>query len=312
MSDVNTKALNASVIDQLSTPGMEKNATLAITEYTRTKMREDGFCRRILPPQQITDDDLDRQVETDKPVVIVDKEPDSPAAISVPFGTLPNNRYIKGPRYRVMMDRILTPKFTKDIDELRTYDMDIRKILSDNSIKDLLAEEDGKWIKTVDGLVGTAGSTVTETNAVHHVAIADAAGPITRDSLAESMKIMPRIEVAHLTPDCALINNITIWDIVKFGRDETGGNLAEELLINGFAERKMLGTKWLVTIKTDLVPENVIYQFAEPKYLGKFFILEDTTMYIKREAFMLEFYAYETIGAAIGNVAGVTKATFTV
>ena len=45
-----------------------------------------------------------------KPVLIVDKEPDSPAAISVPFDRLPENLYIKGERYLVTFDRIITPR----------------------------------------------------------------------------------------------------------------------------------------------------------------------------------------------------------
>ncbi len=150
-----SKLMNDTMLNKLSSDdlGMKKEAQDAINDYTRVKMREDGFLRRILPPIQITNDELDRQVDTDKPVKVIDKEPDSPGAISVPFASLPMNRYIRGPRYRVMFDRILTPKFTKDVDELRTYDMDIRQILSDNSIKDMLAEEDGKFLGAVNSLL---------------------------------------------------------------------------------------------------------------------------------------------------------------
>ena len=286
--------------------GMEKTAQDAVNEYIRVRMREDGFLRRIIPPVQITNDELDRQVDTDKPVKVVDKEPQSPAAISVPFATLPMNRYIRGPRFRVMMDRIMTTRFTKDIDELRTYDMDIRQILSDNSIKDMLAEEDGKYIATCNSLLGSQGATVTETGTVQWKAIA---GGITRDTLAEAMKIMPSTP-NHLNVSTVLVNNVTIWDIVKFGRDEVGGDLAQELLERGFAERELLGVRWIVTIKRDLVPDGSIFMYAEPKFLGKFYILEDTTMYIDRKAFMLEFFAYESIGACIANVAAVARADF--
>jgi hypothetical protein len=57
---------------------------------------------------------LVRQVDTDKPVKVVDKEPNSPEAINVPFA-----------------DLILTPRFAKDVAELRTYDMNIRQILEE-------------------------------------------------------------------------------------------------------------------------------------------------------------------------------------
>lgn len=286
--------------------GLEKQAQDAVNEYIRVRMREDGFTRRIIPPVQITNDELDRQVDTDKPVKIVDKEPNSPAAISVPFATLPMNRYIRGPRFRVMFDRIMTPRFTKDIDELRTYDMDIRQILSDNAIKDMLAEEDGKFILTCNSLLGAAGSTVSETGTIQHRNIS---GGVTRDTIAEAMKILPQTP-SHLNAATILVNNVTIWDVVKWGRDEVGGDLAQELLQRGFAEREIMGVRWIVTIKRDLVPDGSIYMFAEPKFLGKFFVLEDTTMYIDRKAFMLEFFAYQSAGCAIANVAGVGRANF--
>lgn len=303
------RMVNESFVDKMTSgnPAFQKQAQDAVNEYIRVRIREDGFWRRILPPVQITNDQLDRQVDTDKPVKVVDKEPNSPAAASVPFATLPLNRYIRGPRFRVQFARIMTPRFTKDVDELRTYDMDIRQVLSDNSIKDMLAEEDGKAIATIDGLLLGADVVIPETGVAQHVSIP---GGVTRDNLAEAMKVLPR-SIGHLNVATVLVNNITIWDIVKFGRDETGGDMAEELLRTGFAEREFLGARFIITIKTDLVPESTVYLFAEPKFLGKFYTLEDTTMYIDRKAFMLEFFAYETIGSSIANLAAIGRADFT-
>lgn len=289
--------------------GMLKKAQDAVNDFTRVKMREDGFFRKILPPITITNDELDRQVDTDKPVKIVDKEPGSRASISVPFATLPMARYIRGPRYRVMFNRILTPKFVKDVDELRTYHMDIRQVISDNAIKDMLAEEDGKFIKACVGAVGgAAGATVAETGVVQWHTTSD---EITRESLVESTKTMPSTP-SSLEATTALINNITIKDILKWFRDESGGDIAEDMLLKGFTEKVILGIKIIVTIKRDIVPTNTLYYFAEPKVLGKFFILEDATMFMKREHFMVEFFAYESIGAAIGNNAAVARHDFNV
>lgn len=35
-------------------------------------------------------------------------------------------------RRKLVFDRILTPKFTKDVDELKNYDLDLRKLLSES------------------------------------------------------------------------------------------------------------------------------------------------------------------------------------
>lgn len=81
----------------------------AVSDFARTRMREDGFYRRILPPVVLTNDELDRSVPTDTPVRVVDSEPDSPAAFSIPFESLPTNLLIVGRRHLTNFDRSIPP-----------------------------------------------------------------------------------------------------------------------------------------------------------------------------------------------------------
>jgi hypothetical protein len=299
--------LNDTLFEQLQTPGMEKKAIDAVNDFTRTKMREDGFYRRIMPPLKIGNDELDRQVDTDKPVKVVDKEPDSPAAVSIPFGTLPTNVYIRGPRYRVMFDRVVTPRFVKDVDELRTWVMDIRQVLSDNSIKDMLAEEDSKFISAVNAvMIGPDVPVPYNGNVIQWKTID---GGITRETVQEARKIMPR-GPSHLEAHTALINNVTIKEVEKWGRDEIGGDFSQDILKNGWAEANFMNMQWIITIKRDLVPDDSMFMFSDPKFMGKSYLLEDTTMYIRREAYMLEFFAYQTMGGSIGHAGGIARADF--
>lgn len=300
------RMFNEQLFNQLGTPGFEKRAVDSVNDFTRYKMREDGFYRRIIPPLQVTNDDLVRQVDTDKPVMIIDKEPDSPAAISLPFATLPINIYIKGPRYPVRFDRVVTPRFTKDVDELRTWIMDIRQVLSDNAIKDMLAEEDTKFMTGVNSALVGLGVTLPTSNVVQYQAFS---GGITRDTAEESFKILPQTQ-SHLEVHTCLVNNVTIREFMKWGRDEMGGDFSQDLVKNGWSETEFMNARWIISIKRDLVPDEHIYMFADPKFIGKSFLLEDTTMYIKREAYLLEFFAYETIGGALGNYNGLAHAVY--
>jgi hypothetical protein len=255
----------------------------------------------------LTNDELDRQVSTDKPVKVVDKEPDSPAAVSIPFATLPNNVYIRGQRYPVTMDRIVTPRFTKDVDELRTWIMDIRQVLSDNAIKDMLAEEDSKFISAVNTILVGANTTLPTSGVAQWQTIA---GGITRDSLMEALKIMPATRF-NLEVHTVLINHITIKDYMKFGHDESGGTMSEDVARRGWTEQEYRGCRHIITVKKDLVPTSEEFQFADPKFIGKHYQLEDTTMYVRREAYMLEFFAYETCGATLGHSGGLAKVQYT-
>lgn len=305
--DNETKLTNETFLSYLETPGMEKRALDAVVDYTRYRMREEGFYRRILPPVQVSNDDLDQQVDTDKPVKIIEREPDSPAAISIPFNTLPMNLYVRGQKYRVTFDRIVTPRFTKDVDELRTYRMDIRQILSDNAIKDMLAEEDRKFISACNAAMGSAAdATVTQSGLVQWETIH---GGITRDTLQDAFKILPRT-ISRLEVGTCLINNLTIRELMKFGREEMGGDFSQDVFKNGWSEQNFMNARWIISIKQDLVPTDSVFMFADPKFLGKSFVLEDTTLYVDRKAYMLEFFAYETLGGAIGNTNAVARADF--
>lgn len=298
--------LNDTLFEQLENPSMQKQAIDAVNDFTRTRMREDGFFRRIMPALQITNDELDRQVDTDKPVKVVDKEPDSPAAVSIPFATLPINFYIRGPRYRVMFDRIVSPRATKDVDELRTWVMDIRQVLSDNMIKDMLAEEDSKFVAAFNAALIGANQTVPLSGVAQWQTIV---GGITRETLLDALKIMPSTP-SHFEVATILCNNVTIKEMMKFGRDEMGGDFSQDVIKNGWAEAKFLGKDWLITIKRDLVPDDSVFMYSDPKFIGKYYILEDTTMYIRREAYMLEYFAYQTQGASLGHTNGLARVDF--
>jgi len=308
MTEQEIKAANAAWVEKIAsdTPSHVKQAESTVNDYTRTKMREDGVYRKIIPMQPIADSELDREVHTDQPSKIIDREPASPAAVSIPFAKQPTNLYLRGNRYRCHFGRIVTSRYSKDIDELRNYHMDLRQVVSDNSIKDMLAEEDAKFFGAVNtALVGPNAITPTS-GVVQHAVIP---GGITRDSLWDSLEIVPSTP-SNLETHTAVTNNITIKRVCKMTRNEFGGDMAEEIMRNGWTYKKFLGVEWLITIKKELVPTNTIYYFADPKFIGKSYSLVETTMHIKREAFMLEFYAYETIGGAIGWTSGLGRVDF--
>ena len=131
--NVSTSMMNARILENLQR-GNTKIAEDAATDYIRNHVREDSFAFKILPPQKATNDMLDRTLD-ERLQIIEEIEPDGPGAMWVPFETAPTGEYITGPRFAIPFTRVLTPKFMKDIDELRTYKMDIRKVLVDNSIK---------------------------------------------------------------------------------------------------------------------------------------------------------------------------------
>lgn len=60
-------AFNNTLFDQLADPAAEQSQIDEVNDYTRRRMSEDGFHRRILPPLAIVEDQLDRSVPTNPP-----------------------------------------------------------------------------------------------------------------------------------------------------------------------------------------------------------------------------------------------------
>ena len=64
--------VNKAFVDVSQTPDVLAASKEAVDAYITQRMKEDGgFGRRIIPPVQIINDELDRQVDTDKPVKIL-------------------------------------------------------------------------------------------------------------------------------------------------------------------------------------------------------------------------------------------------
>jgi hypothetical protein len=302
------RAQNRMCMEKLASndPVLVKQALDVVNDFTRTKMREEGFLRKIMPPITITDDDLDRRADSEEPLKVVDIEPDSPGSISVGFNTLPQTLFMDANRYEVRFHRVVTPKFTKDVSLLRTWYMDLRQVLSDNAIKDMLAEEDGKFLRAINTILVGERIVCPTSGTVQYEVIN---GGITRNSWADSLKVLPNTP-SNLEVHTVLMNNITVKDLMKWQRNELGGDVAEDIVKNGFSLKELFGKTLLITIKKGLVATGTTYHFADPKFIGKFYELERPTMFIKREAWNVEFFSYEEIGAGIGHASSVARIDF--
>ena len=293
-----------------SRSNLEKVAQTA-SDVTRTQIREGSFANKILPPETIGNERLTKTMTEDL-IVIDDLEPDSPGAKYVPFETVPEGEIITGSRYITPMARIVTPMFTKDIDQLRTYDYPIRKILTDNSIKDGMAAHDRKFIDTVNSIVKNRGTDLKHpvTGKRQYMKFEEG---INRDTFTEATKMLPRgnsqgkfVARNYLM----LAHENTLRDILKLDRNEIGGDLAQEHWKNGLTETTIMGIKAISTIKNNLVPEGSVYFFAEPSFLGHNYTLTDWTMYLNKEAFFIKWFSYWLGGFSFGNIAGMALAQF--
>lgn len=300
------RIVNSAFLDALTTPGMEKVALDGAHDFIRLKIRDEGAWRRITNPIQVQNSDLNRLVHTAKPAIIVDVEPDSPAAMSLPFGGLPLNFYIRGPRFLVPFAEIQGPRFVGNINEMRTWEMDIRQVLLDNSLKDVMAKEDETLVSAINTALVGPDVVLPYANIAQWFTLS---GGLRRVTLTTTFQQMPKFH-SRAEIHTILTNNVTYREFQKWDRVEMGGDLSQDMITKGIREFEFMDARWVVTVKRDLVPDNTLFLFADMKLIGKAYILDDITLYMDRKANMFEFYPYETVGGGFAHLGGLGRVDY--
>lgn len=321
LANAEVPVFNDSFVEMVKA-GQTKEASVSAQAFTRNKLREESFAEKIITPQDIANDDLDKAENPELLVKWNDREPDQAPAVSIPLGIVPDMYQFKGDRYPSYFARLVSPLFSKDIDKLRSYDYDIRQILLENSTKDLATEVDTKFMTKVNSILGTvntANTLLANTPFSALPSYVSISGGITRENVAEAFKTIQRMRVPFgpTQPDggeskgVMLMNNITAQEFVKMGRSEIGGDDAQEIWKTGMPHKTILGVKPIYTLKSELVPDNTIYLFSSEEFFGKYYRLQPLTVFMETKAFFIQFFQYMNISLSIGNVRGVCRIDFT-
>jgi len=296
---VSAQYINSNFVRKLE-EGRIKEATEEGSAFIRTKMRQEAFVREVLPPILLADDEIDRDENTDQPKKIVEKEPDSVATF-VPFYGTGDRTLFRGPRYAVYFGKTESQRFRKSKFELMTYQNDIRKILSDNSVKDMADEEDKKFLETVEAALAVTGNTVGPAGFTNATFRAGFQAMVTQ-RLPIGKMVMTK-ECYYLALDLVATN--------------VGDPIASRHYDEGIEkEERLWGLPVVSTIKSDILlgiggASHSIYLFAPENFLGNFFLLQDATLYIKQEAEMIFFHSYAAPGIGIGNINSIVRIDIT-
>lgn len=287
---VDARAVNTAFVSKV-----ERDKTAAEAESTafiRVKMRQSAFVREIITPELIDDTQLDKSTDSDLPRKIVEIEPDS-VATYVPFKGTGRRSWFKGSKYSVYFGKTESTRFKKSKFELMTYENDIRKILSDNSVKDMADEEDTRFIDTLNAITAANPGQVLAP-----------AGGLTAANFAEAFKnlISRKIPIGKI-----LMTKELYYDALKLPATSVGDPIAARHYDEGIeSEDKLWGIPVVTTIKNDILPNNHAYVFGPQNYFGNFFLLQDATLFIEQRADMIEFWSYAAPGIGIGNTAAFT------
>jgi len=194
----------------------------------RRRIRENGFGRLILPFKPCSDADLARLPDVEVPVIIEEMEPESVGAKAISFNDTADTAFYRGDKFVVFFCKITSPEFVKNVDELRTYKSDLRGVITDNSLKDMHTEEDSRFVKGLDRIIGSVGG-VGEAGVAQNFEINSL---IRRSNYGD---IQNYLEDRNLNNSTYLMNRKTSKAFLKWGRDELGGDTAEKIALDGLS-----------------------------------------------------------------------------
>ena len=274
-----------------TTEGLQKTAA-AGAAFVRSRIREIGFARRVLPPESVTRADTTRSTDHDTLIKIVDIEHES-KAMAVNFASEADERYIQGKRYALPFFKVESEKFVKSEGELLAYDYPITKVIEENSIKDIQRVEDEKFIEYAEAAVSITGKRLVST--------------ATAADRKELNSLFKMIDFDQLTVGTVLMNTVDYDDYMIQPATEIGSPLASEITVNGYKYPTILNRKLVVTNKHDIVLPGEIWAFTDPAYLGNFFILNDVKFWIKKEADLVMWKTWEYVAEGFGNIKSIAK-----
>jgi len=291
-TEIDAVVFNNQFMEQLdTTDGIRKFAS-AGAAFVRAKIRELGFARKVLPPENVSRAECTRAVDHDTLVKIIDIEHES-AAMAVNFAAQASDRYIQGKRYAIPFYKISSEKFVKNEAELLAYDHPVTKVIEENSVKDIQAAEDSKFIEYAESAISITGKRI----------VSDVTS-VTRLEIKDGFKM---IDAEKNAASCVLMNTVDHDDYMVQPATEIGSMAASEMFINGYKYPTIQGRRLVLTNKTDIIFPGEIWFFADPQYLGNFFILQDMKFWIKKEADTIEWMTWEYTGMGFGNIKNIAK-----
>lgn len=293
--DVDPQTINRLFTSRLDSKEGQEKAAQAGQTYIRSKVREEGFLRDIIPIQRVTEDDLDRSANHDTLVKIIDIEAGASAS-PLTFKGTPKVDYVRGDRATIPFFSVSSDRYEKNEQELRAYEYPIQKVIEENSVKEIQRQEDGRFIANCNQIVQDTGKVVY-----------DDKDYLNKQILIDLWNLLDGDE---LEANMVLMNNVTFNDLFSWDDTMLGDTLLGEVTEDGFEGETLDGRKIITTNKTNIVGEGELFTYTEPEYLGKFYSLGDINFWVDKEARTVRWQSWEDIGVGIVNTRSVGKAVF--
>ena len=297
---------------------MDKEAA-AGSLYIKRRQRERSVCRRVNDFETATDDDLVRDPDEEQPIMWGELQNDTMPAMSLGFADAVENETFWRRTFKVRFFVISSPEYYKNMWELKAHAHDTVKQFTEDIMLDIDEEEDRHWFAGCDDAVGPlsdAGTALVNT-AGGNPAVGLSGdiqnfwlGAWSRDTYVDSKYLLQDRQM----PLGTVVANRRFLAHFEKLKDSDIGSRSGDLFFEGadkaLSSGVINGVPHLFTTKNYLVPDDTVYQFTTPDYLGFCREYQAPTMSMRREKRTIFFSVEEVVAMAIVNTGGVMKGVY--
>lgn len=296
--------LNRIFLEHLQDPDLKKTAEERSMAFLKQRIYEDCFMEKILPSKPISPSQCDRtEGSVGSPSMlrkIIDKEFVDVTATVMDFRGKGDYRFVETETYGVDFFKIESPEFHITEGELRAKEQPIQDLIKHHTARHIEEVIDRTFVSAVEAALASNPSQ----------AITSPDSTILPRNITKLRNLLDGrdgrrpLQAATLLMTKAQYNNIFTWPQAAIDN-----GLKDDFWRDGYKYDFLAGLRIVTTIKTHIVPNDVIYCFTAPEFIGHHFTFNDDRFQIRTEWDDIAWKAWKTHGAAIGNNYSVAKLT---
>lgn len=295
--------LNRIFLEHLQDPSMKKIAEDRSMAFLKQRVYEDSFMEKILPSKPISPSQCDRTESSSagSPLLrkIIDKEFIDVTATTMDFRGKGQYKYVETDTYSIDFHKIESEEYHVTEGELRAKEQPVQDLIKHHTARKIDEVMDTTFIAAVEAALVSSGQFVTSPDAT-----------ILPRNLTRLRNILDGrdgrrpVLAATLLMTKAQFNNVYTWP-----QSAIDNGLKEDFWRDGYKYDMLAGLRVVTTTKTHIVPNDVIYCFTAPEFIGHHYHFNDDRFEIRKEWDDIAWKAWKTHGAAIGNNYCVSKIT---
>lgn len=295
MDNITNQYFNTLFMKRLEEPDGLRKISTVVSDYVRTKIREDSILDKVLPAETVTPSELQNEEDNDTLYAMCEIEPEDTPALVLNLDGQPLGKVFSAPRFKVPFWLNSTRRFEKPIPELLAYKMNLRNIVQDNAIAQMITLQDAQLLAMLQAAVTATGKVVTGTAAtINKADLVDLINLLDGDELEAQLLIMRKDDWNHILAWDNGDLDVGTWEVTK----------------DGYKYNTLLGRRVIFSIKNVIDPGE-IWAVTAPEFMGKHFVISDTKVEFKEEFGLLQFQAQKHFGFNLGNVNSVAKLELT-